>query len=72
MERAGGIDFSLPASVGYTGMSDKLLQKYLADNRSVWEEGATPEMLRPVLIGPTIGTHAGPGAIAVAFFNRLS
>lgn len=72
VERAGGIDFSLPASVGYTGMSDKLLQKYLADNRSVWEEGATPEMLRPVLIGPTIGTHAGPGAIAVAFFNRLS
>ena len=72
VERAGGIDFSMPASVGYTGMSDKLLQKYLADNRSVWEEGATSEMLQPVLIGPTIGTHAGPGAIAVAFFNRLS
>ena len=68
VERAGGVDFSMPGALGYSGLSDKLLRKYLEDNRSVWEEGVREEDLPISQIGAAIGTHVGPGGIAVAFF----
>ena len=52
----------------YTGLSDALLQKYMEDSRSLWADGA--KELRFTSIGSVIGTHAGPGAIAVAFFKK--
>lgn len=68
VEQAGGIDFSMPLALGYAGLSDKLLRKYIADSRALWEGRAHGEL--PVhLIGATIGTHVGPGAIALAFFK---
>lgn len=64
--KCGGIDFSMPFSLAYSGLDDSLLQKYITDNASMWE-GQVSEL--PIsTIGSTIGTHAGPGAIAVAFF----
>ena len=64
--KCGGIDFSMPFSLGYTGLSDSLLQKYIADNEDVWKN-EVPNL--PIsTIGSTIGTHVGPGAIAVSFF----
>ncbi len=64
--KCGGIDFTLPFSLAYSGLDDSLLQKYIADNAAMWE-GQVSEL--PIsTIGSTIGTHAGPGAIAVAFF----
>ena len=67
VERAGGIDFDMPLALGYTGLDDALLKKYVADSRSLWAGHAESEL--PVhTIGPTIGTHVGPGAVAVAFF----
>lgn len=68
IEKAGGVDFSRPVLLGYTGLSDALLQKYIADSRQLWEGGL--EQLRYTSIGSVIGTHAGPGAIAVAFFTK--
>lgn len=70
VERAGGVDFSMPGALGYSGLSDKLLRKYLEDNRSVWEEGVREEDLPISQVGAAIGTHVGPGGIAVAFFAR--
>ncbi len=62
----GGIDFSMPYAVAYTGLSDDVLKKYLEDSKSLWE-GKTDNV--PIyMVGSTIGTHIGPGAIAVAFF----
>lgn len=61
-----GIDFSRPVHLGYTGLSDKLLRKYVADSRDLFE-GSVAE-LESSIIGSTIGTHVGPGAIAVAYF----
>lgn len=67
VEKSGGIDFSMPYCLAYSGLSDDLLQKYLADSRSLYE-GQT-ENIPVCMIGSTIGTHVGPGAVAVAFFS---
>lgn len=68
IEKAGGVDFSLPVLLGYTGLSDLVLRKYIEDSRRLWEEGL--DEVRFTTIGSVIGTHAGPGAIAVAFFKK--
>lgn len=66
INKAGGIDFDMPYFLGYTGLSDALLQKYISDSRDIWMEHA--ESLPVFTVGGTIGTHVGPGAIALAFF----
>lgn len=68
IREAGGVDFQKPVLLGYTGLSDALLTKYVEDSRELWENGT--DGLRSTLIGSVIGTHAGPGAIAVAFFQK--
>ena len=64
---AGGIDFTKPVLLGYTGLSDMLLKKYKQDSSAFWE-GRIKE-LPTAVVGSVVGTHAGPGAIAVAFFS---
>ena len=62
-----GIDFEKPFSLGYTGSDDTLIKQYIEYSKSIWE-GHTDEL--PIsTIGGTIGTHVGPGAVAVAFFS---
>ena len=68
IHESGGIDFSMPLLLGYSGLSDALLQKYVADSAPLWENGT--EALESVCIGSVIGTHAGPGAVVAAFFQR--
>lgn len=63
-----GVDFSRPYKLGYAGLNDSLLQKYIADSAALWE-GHT-DSLPTGTVGGTIGTHVGPGAIAVAFFRK--
>lgn len=66
--KAGGVDFSKPFTLGFTGLNDDLLQKYLRDSTHLYE-GQVKEF--PITtIGSTIGTHAGPGAVGVAFFAK--
>ena len=47
-----------------------MLEKYKEDSRFIWE--GKVENLRETCIGSVIGTHVGPGAIAVAFFRKSS
>ncbi len=68
IEKAGGIDFTKPVLLGYTGLSDALLLKYAEDSRPLWSNGM--DQFRYTMIGSVIGTHAGPGAIAAAFFKN--
>ena len=68
VQQCGGINFSMPFCLAYSGLSDALLQKYIADSAELWQ-GKTTEI--PIAtVGCAIGTHAGPGAIAVAFFEK--
>lgn len=68
IEEAGGVDFSKPVMLGYTGLSDDLLRKYMEDSKHLWANDR--EKLHTTCIGSVIGTHAGPGAVAVAFFKK--
>lgn len=68
VKKSGGIDFELPVVLGYSGLNDAMLNKYVEDSRALWE-GEGEKLLRLVM-GPTIGTHAGPGAVAIGFFAK--
>lgn len=63
-----GIDFDMPYALAYSGFSDAFLKKYLQDSESLWRGHVDVEQIPSYMIGSTIGTHVGPGAIAVAFF----
>lgn len=64
--KAGGVDFKKPLMLGYTGLSDALLRKYIADSAALWE--GRREALPVSIVSSVVGTHVGPGAVAVAFF----
>ena len=66
IQKAGGVDFTMPVMLGYTGLSDALLQKYIQDSASLWENHV--DQLPVSIVGSVVGTHVGPGAVAVAFF----
>ena len=64
----GGINFDKPYALAYSGLSDHLLQKYIEDSAEIWASHA--DKLPISSVGCTIGTHVGPGAVAVAFFEN--
>lgn len=69
VDKCGGIDFSMPYGLVYSGLSDDYLQKYLQDSKTLWEEHVKDVKDIPYyMIGSTIGTHVGPNAIGVAFY----
>ena len=49
-------------------MDTKLLDKYVADNDSIWKDHT--QDIPKYQIGSTIGTHIGPNAIGVAYFSK--
>lgn len=59
------IDTAMPLCVGYTGLSDDALRRFLAST-----DRFAPDV--PVTsVGATIGTHVGPNAIVAAYFELL-
>ena len=65
--RKNGVDFSMPLLLGYTGLSDDMLQQYIQDSQCLWKGHV--DDLDCVQLSSVIGTHAGPGAVAVAYFK---
>ena len=47
-------------------LPESLLQKYIRDSAALWE--GNRDDLPVALVGSIVGTHVGPGAVAVAFF----
>jgi len=68
ISKSGGICFDKPLCLAYSGLSKMLLLKYINDSAELWEEHITD--LPVATVGCAIGTHVGPGAIAVAFFSE--
>lgn len=65
---SGGIDFDMPILLGYSGLSDALLKKYIVDSAELGQCGT--DSLDYVLICSVIGTHIGPGAVIASFFRK--
>lgn len=59
-----GVDWDKPCMLGYTGTSDELLTKYRAQSE-IWIGDVYGSIVSGV-----VGTHVGPGAVAVAFFAK--
>ena len=70
VEKCGGINFDKPYALGFSGLNDNFLQKYLVDSKNLWEDKVEQNNIPSFMIGSTIGTHIGPDAIAVAFFAK--
>ncbi len=68
INQSGGVDFSMPVLLGYTGLNSALLDKYVEDSRGLWAEEL--DAIPKTLLCSIIGTHVGPGAVAVAFFRK--
>lgn len=62
----GGIDYSRPYAVGYSGTSKANLLQYMENNQNLIAPGKKDVEI--VQIGSAVGTHAGPGAVLVTFF----
>lgn len=68
IEKTGGVDFTRPVLLGYTGTDSTMLHRYVDDFSKLWTEHR--DSLNAAEIGTVIGTHVGPGAIAAAFFTK--
>lgn len=64
-EKDGGPDRSKPILLAYTGTSDENLVKYMEESTDIWAPGT-----KSTIVGAAIGVHAGPGAVAAAFFSK--
>ena len=64
----GGIDFTMPVMLGYSGQDDSHLQEYIESSRSIWADHI--EKMPVCTIGSSIGTHTGPGTIVFGFFSK--
>ena len=66
VKKYGGIDFTKPFALGYSGLGKEKLEKYIKDS-SILYEGKT-DTLPIIQVGPTIGTYTGEDAICFAWF----
>lgn len=68
VEKDGGIDFSLPYGLLWTGNDKSLLDKFVANCSHLWSEDS--ETIQQHMMGSTIGTHIGPGAFGIVYFEK--
>ena len=67
IRRVGDIDHAMPSCFGYTGFSEEALVKYVNEYAMSFKEALS--ILPIVPVGATVGTYAGPDAVALAFFD---
>lgn len=66
VEKAGGIDFSKPLCLAYSGLSDENARKFMDESDELWQ--GRGNHLHLTTVGCVIGAHVGPGAVAMAFY----
>ena len=62
----GGLNTSLPFGIIYSGISKTLPETFVEQNPQHWHNSN----VNYYVLGCTIGSHIGPGAIGVAFFQK--
>ena len=64
---AGGIDYNKPIAFAYSGTSSEGLDAYLEENKDMYQDKT--DSLYISQMGSSVGTHGGPGVIAIGFFT---
>ena len=64
IEKTGGIDTTKPFLLGYTGNDPSGVADFEAKANYLWNE----QKVATTQLCSVVGTHVGPGAVAVAFF----
>lgn len=64
----GGPDLTMPHGVIWSGNDNSGVKKFVADYPDIWKGDNTN--IPAYILGGTIGTHIGPGAIGIAFFEK--
>ena len=67
MDKHGGANLDAPYALVYSGLSDEHLQKFISEQTDLWPENVN---LPVHSLGCVIGTHVGPGAYGIAFFEK--
>ena len=64
--KEGGIDLSMPCGYAYSGSDDTNINEFIAMNKDLYGDVEVPTYY----VGATVGTYAGSGAIATAYFVK--
>lgn len=67
MEKLGKIDFTKPFAVGYSGVDDSNLVRFVEELKEKFVEFKN---VCKYQIGSTIGTHIGDGCVGIAYFSK--
>ena len=67
VKERGGIDFSMPYGVLWSGLDEQIATKYIEESAEIWE-GHTD--IPTYILGSTIGTYGGAGVFGLAFFQK--
>ena len=68
VEKTGGIDFSKPVCMAYSGLSDANMLEFMAQEASLFE--GKEDKVYKMQFGATVGTYSGPGAFAIGYFHK--
>lgn len=68
IEESGGIDFTKPIALGYTGTDDSAIKKYLKDYKDLYRNYRSEIPIYQA--NAVIGTHTGSGVVIVGFFGN--
>ncbi len=66
IREAGKVDKTMPRALAYSDTDKSILDGFVADSSELFKDDADSYQIAG--IGPAIGTHIGPGAVAIAFF----
>ena len=68
MKKRGSVDFEKPSMFVYSGLSKDNINRYISESTELW--GTHLDKMDVRILGNTIGTHVGPGAIGITFFKK--
>ncbi len=68
MDKDNKPDFSMPHYLGYSGLDDAFLRRFVAEGSDLFR--APFEDLPVCTVGCAIGAHVGPDAVTVAYFAQ--
>lgn len=68
MAKEKEIDLDKPFGLIYSGNDDTTVKKFAVETASLW--GDKQDKINKYILGSTIGTHIGSGAVGFAFFEK--